>query len=50
MKIAVTSVSGQLGASIAKALIQEIGKENVIGIARTAEKAKNQNQSLLESR
>ncbi|MCK0135731.1 SDR family oxidoreductase [Arenibacter sp. S6351L] len=40
MKIAVTSVSGQLGASIAKALIQEIGKENVIGIARTPEKAK----------
>ncbi|SMG46827.1 SDR family oxidoreductase [Arenibacter troitsensis] len=41
MKIAVTSVSGQLGASIAKALIQEIGKENVIGIARTPEKAKD---------
>jgi len=40
MKIAVTSVSGQLGASIAKALIKEIGKENVIGIARTPEKAK----------
>ncbi|SHF23293.1 NAD(P)H dehydrogenase (quinone) [Arenibacter palladensis] len=39
MKIAVTSVSGQLGASIAKALIQEIGKENIIGIARTPEKA-----------
>lgn len=41
MKIAVTSVSGQLGASIAKALIQEIGKENIIGIARTPEKAKD---------
>tara|TARA_R110002096_G_scaffold270305_1_gene464197 strand:- start:1005 stop:1874 length:870 start_codon:yes stop_codon:yes gene_type:complete len=41
MKIAVTSVSGQLGASIAKALIKEIGKENVIGIARTPEKAKH---------
>ena len=40
MKIAVTSVSGQLGASIVKALIKEIGKENVIGIARTPEKAK----------
>lgn len=41
MKIAVTSVNGQLGASIAKALIKEIGKENVIGIARTPEKAKH---------
>ncbi|GBF20721.1 MULTISPECIES: NmrA family NAD(P)-binding protein [Arenibacter] len=41
MKIAVTSVSGQLEASIAKALIKEIGKENVIGIARTPEKAKH---------
>tara|TARA_R110002111_G_scaffold38750_4_gene73719 strand:+ start:126 stop:980 length:855 start_codon:yes stop_codon:yes gene_type:complete len=41
MKIAVTSVSGHLGASIAKALIQEIGRENVIGIARTPEKAKH---------
>ncbi|WP_282074034.1 NAD(P)H-binding protein [Polaribacter atrinae] len=39
MKIAVTSVSGQLGMSIAKHLIKEIGKENVIGIARTPEKA-----------
>ncbi|WP_343329966.1 SDR family oxidoreductase [Polaribacter staleyi] len=38
MKIAVTSVSGQLGMSIAKHLIKEIGKENVIGIARTPEK------------
>ncbi|PXX25748.1 SDR family oxidoreductase [Arenibacter sp. ARW7G5Y1] len=41
MKIAVTSVSGHLGASIAKALIQEIGRDNVIGIARTPEKAKH---------
>ncbi len=40
MKIAVTSASGQLGAAIVKALIQEIGKENVIAIARTPEKAK----------
>ncbi|SHJ90257.1 NAD(P)H dehydrogenase (quinone) [Reichenbachiella agariperforans] len=39
MKIAVTSASGQLGASIVKQLIKEIGKENVIGIARTPEKA-----------
>ena len=41
MKIAVTSVSGHLGASIAKALIQEIGRDNVKGIARTPEKAKH---------
>ncbi len=40
MKIAVTSANGQLGSSIAKHLIKEIGKENVIGIARTPEKAK----------
>ena len=39
MKIAVTSASGQLGASIVKHLIKEIGKENVIGIARTPERA-----------
>lgn len=41
MKIAVTSASGKLGASIVKQLIAEIGKENVIGIARTPEKAKH---------
>ena len=41
MKISVTSVSGKLGASIATNLIKEIGKENVIGIARTPEKAKH---------
>ena len=39
MKIAVTSASGKLGASIIKNLILLIGKENVIGIARTPEKA-----------
>jgi NAD(P)H dehydrogenase (quinone) len=39
MKIAVTSASGQLGSSIIKQLIKEIGNENVIGIARTPEKA-----------
>ena len=38
MKIAVTSASGKLGASIVKHLINLIGKENVIGIARTPEK------------
>ena len=41
MKIAVTSASGQLGSAIAKQLIKEIGKENIIGIARTPEKAKH---------
>lgn len=39
MKIAVTSASGQLGSAIAKQLIKEIGKDSVIGIARTPEKA-----------
>ena len=41
MKIAVTSASGQLGSSIVKQLIKEIGKENVIGIARTPQRAKH---------
>ena len=39
MKIAVTSASGKLGGTIIKALIQEIGKENVVGIARNTAKA-----------
>ncbi|MEZ7495308.1 NAD(P)H-binding protein [Leeuwenhoekiella aequorea] len=39
MKIAVTSASGKLGGAIIKALIQEIGKENVVGIARNTSKA-----------
>ncbi|MBU2020073.1 MAG: SDR family oxidoreductase [Bacteroidetes bacterium] len=39
MKIAVTSANGKLGSTIVKHLISEIGKENVIGIARTPEKA-----------
>ena len=41
MKIAVTSANGQLGTSIIKQLIRENGNENVIGIARTPEKAKH---------
>ena len=40
MKIAVTSVSGQLGAAIANQLKSDIGAENVIGTARTPENAK----------
>lgn len=39
MKIAVTAANGQLGSTIAKQLITEIGTENVIGIARTPQKA-----------
>ncbi|MDC6355114.1 MULTISPECIES: NAD(P)H-binding protein [unclassified Robiginitalea] len=39
MKIAVTSASGQLGAAITRAVIREIGKENVVAIARTPSKA-----------
>ncbi|MBQ0786195.1 MAG: SDR family oxidoreductase [Oceanihabitans sp.] len=39
MKIAVTSASGKLGASIVKHLIHIIGKDNVVAIARTPEKA-----------
>ncbi|AFM05450.1 putative nucleoside-diphosphate sugar epimerase [Bernardetia litoralis DSM 6794] len=39
MKIAVTSASGKLGSSIVKHLIKEVGKDNVVGIARTLEKA-----------
>ncbi len=35
MKIAVTSANGKLGSAIVKQLIAEMGKENVIGIART---------------
>jgi NAD(P)H dehydrogenase (quinone) len=41
MKIAVTSANGKLGSSIVKNLINVIGKENVIGIDRTPEKAKH---------
>jgi NAD(P)H dehydrogenase (quinone) len=41
MKIAVTSASGKLGASIVKNLIREVGKEQVIAIARTPERAKH---------
>ncbi len=41
MKVAVTSASGQLGSAIIRQLIQEIGKENVIAIARTPAKAQH---------
>lgn len=39
MKIAVTAASGHLGSTIVEHLKLAIGKENVIGIARTPEKA-----------
>ncbi|WP_117879816.1 SDR family oxidoreductase [Aureibaculum luteum] len=39
MKIAVTAANGHLGTSIVNELKREIGKENVIGIVRTPEKA-----------
>lgn len=41
MKIAVTSASGKLGAAIVNALIKEVGKENVVAIARTTSKAEH---------
>lgn len=41
MKIAVTAANGKLGTTIIKNLIKLIGSENVIGLARTPEKAKH---------
>ncbi|MGB0917335.1 MAG: NAD(P)H-binding protein [Flavobacteriales bacterium] len=41
MKVAVTAVNGKLGSVIAKRLITEIGSANVVGFARTPEKAKH---------
>jgi NAD(P)H dehydrogenase (quinone) len=41
MKIAVTSASGNLGSTIINHLKKEIGSENLIGIARTPEKAQH---------
>ncbi len=41
MKIAVTSASGQLGSSIIKKAKEKFGHNNVIGLARTPEKAKH---------
>ncbi len=39
MKIAVTAANGQLGSSIVNELKKAIGKDNVIGIVRSPEKA-----------
>ena len=41
MKIAITAANGQLGSAIVKQLIQDIGKESVIAIARTPAKAEH---------
>lgn len=41
MKVAITTASGQLGSSIINLLTNEIGKDKVIGIARTPEKAEH---------
>lgn len=41
MKIAITAASGQLGTEIVKAAVALLSKENVIGLARTPDKAKN---------
>lgn len=41
MKAAITTASGQLGSAIVQELVREIGSKNVIGIARTPEKAQN---------
>ncbi len=40
-KIAVTTASGHLGSEIIKICIKLIGKENVVGLARTPSKAKH---------
>lgn len=41
MKIAITAANGQLGTEIVKATIALLTKENVVGLARTPDKAKN---------
>ena len=41
MKIAVTAASGQLGKEIVKATIALLTRDNVIGLARTPDKAKD---------
>ncbi len=40
-KIAVTAASGKLGAEIVKATVELVGRENVIGLARTPAKAES---------
>ncbi|MDD7914040.1 NAD(P)H-binding protein [Polaribacter ponticola] len=40
-KVAITLASGQLGSKVIQQLIKEIGKENVVGIARNPKKAEH---------
>ncbi|QEG40813.1 SDR family oxidoreductase [Roseimaritima ulvae] len=40
-KIAVSAASGQLGSEIAKATVEIVGKDNVVGLARTPSKAES---------
>lgn len=40
-KIAVTAASGKLGGAIVQAVVEIVGKENVIGLARTPSKAES---------
>ena len=48
MKVAVTTASGKLGRAIIRTLIPAIGKENVVGIARSPEKVKDLNIKILK--
>lgn len=41
VKIAISAASGQLGAEIVKAAIERVGRDNVIGLARTPSKAES---------
>jgi len=41
MKIAITAASGKLGSEIVKSAVSLVGKENVIGLARTPSKARH---------
>lgn len=41
MRFAVTAASGQLGSEVVKATIEVVGKENVIGLARTPSNAES---------
>ena len=40
-KVAITTASGQMGSEVVKTTIEIVGKENVIGLARTPGKAKS---------
>ena len=40
-KVAVTSASGQLGSAVVRQLVNDIGSENTIGIARSPQKAEH---------